>query len=348
MSETITLNIEKLEQDIQDQVEFDTFSGVVALFHGNIPMIQKAFGYADIANRRKNKVNTKFAIASGTKFFTALGISRLIDEGKLTPDTTIREIFNRDFSYIDSKATISQILTHTSGIYDYYNEELITDWENYYLDIPWYRLETPSDYLPLFENQKPKYSPGERFSYFNGGFIFLGVIIERVTGQLYRDYIRAQVFEPAGMKDSGYYAFNRLPDNTAYGYKKTRNGITETNIYNLPVWGAFDGGAYTTTTDLFKLWQAIFDNRILSPRITEAFLTPYVNIKGEIEYGYGVYITKFKDMDMFYFQGGDAGVGFDSRYIPEMELQITIISNNTDGEERMREVVLSDLKESGL
>ena len=344
----MTLKTNNLVDRVKSRAKADSFSGIVAIFRGKKALYREAFGYADIANKRKNKVNTKFAIASGTKLFTALGIGRLIDEGKLTPDTTVREVFRKDFSYIDSQATISQILTHTSGIYDYYDEELINDWENYYLEIPWSQLETPTDYLPLFENQKPKYSPGECFSYSNGGFIFLGVIIERVTGQLYRDYIRAQVFEPAGMKDSGYYAFNRLPDNTAYGYKKTRSGIFETNIYNLPVRGASDGGAYTTVADLFKLWQSIFDNRILSPKTTEAFLTPYVNIKGEIKYGYGVYITRFKDMDMFYFQGGDAGVGFDSRYIPEIELQITIISNNTDGEERMREVIFSDLKESGL
>ncbi|MGD9143303.1 MAG: serine hydrolase domain-containing protein, partial [Dehalococcoidia bacterium] len=338
MSETITLNIEKLEQDIQDQVEFDTFSGVVAIFQGNIPIIQKAYGYADIANKRKNKVNTKFAIASGTKFFTALSIGRLIDEGKLTPDTTVHEVFRKDFSYIDSQATISQIMTHTSGIYDYYDEELITDSENFTVEIPWSQLETPTDYLPLFNDKKAKYSPGERFSYSNGGYIFLGIIIEHITGQLYRDYIQESVFDPASMNDSGYFAFDELPENTAYGYKKSRGGIPETNINNLPIRGASDGGAYTTASDLNKFWQAVFDYKILSKGLTEVFLQPYVNNIAGTDYGYGVYITRFKDIDMFFIQGGDAGVGFDSSYIPEKELQITIISNNTDGEERMREV----------
>jgi len=339
---------QKLAGAIEKQAKLEPFSGMVAIFQGKKALYRKAFGYADIANWRKNKVNTKFAIASGTKFFTALGIGSLIDEGKLSPDTTAGEIFRKDLSYIDSRATIVQLLTHTSGIYDYYDEERVTDWENYYVDIPWYRLETPSDYLPLFENKKAKYSPGERFSYSNGGYIFLGIVIEHVTGQLYRDYIRERVFVPSGMNDSGYYAFNRLPENTAFGYKRGQESTPETNISNLPIRGASDGGAYTTAADLLKLWRALFNNKILSKKLTGTFLNPHVNIKGDINYGYGMYITRFRGLEMFYIQGGDAGVGFDSRYIPEKELQINIISNTTDGEGKIREVIYSELGKSGL
>jgi len=339
-------DLQKLADCIESHTEVEPFSGVVSIFRGEEELFCESFGYADIANKRKNTVKTKFAIASGTKFFTALGIGSLIDEGKLSPDTTVREIFGKDFSFIDSQATIAQFLTHTSGIYDYYDEEQITDWEKYFVDIPWYGLETPSDYLPLFEKKKAKYSPCKRFSYSNGGYIFAGIIIEYITEQLYRDFISERVFFPAGMDDSGFYAFNQLPENTAYGYKRNQHGIPETNIYNLPIRGASDGGAYTTVTDLHKLWLTLFKNKILSKKLTETFLTPHVSVKGYIEYGYGVYITRFKDMDMFYIQGGDAGVGFDSRYIPEKELQISIISNRTDGEEKIREVIYTELEKS--
>ncbi len=330
---------DKLVQAVRDKAKRTSFSGVVSIFQREKALYQKAFGYADIANKRNNNVKTKFAIASGTKFFTALGIGTLIDDGKLSLDTSVREIFKKELTYIDAKATVAQLLTHTSGIYDYYDEEWDIDSENYFVDIPWSRLETPSDYLPLFEDKKPKYSPGERFSYSNGGFIFLGIIIEKITGQLYRDYIHKYVFVPAGMADSGYYAFNQLPENTACGYKKMVNGVSETNIYNLPIRGASDGGAYTTVNDLNKLWQALFANRVLSEKLAAEFLTPHVIIDGPIEYCYGVYVSKFKGVDMFYFVGGDAGVGFDCRYIPEKEIQITIISNKTDGEEKIRDVV---------
>jgi len=336
--------MDKLIQKIRGKAEETTFSGVVSMFQGEKELYGESFGYADIANKRKSNVKTKFAIASGTKFFTALGIGSLIDEGRLSLDTAVREIFHKDFSYIDSQATIAQLLTHTSGIYDYYDEEWEIDSENYFVDIPWYKLQTPSDYLLLFENKKQKYPPGARFSYSNGGYIFSGIIIERITGQLYRDYIRTHVFVPAGMDDSGYYAFNQLPENTAYGYKKGQKGVRETNIYNLPVRGASDGGAYTTVTDLHKFWSALFNNKILSKKLTKAFLSAHVIVDDPIEYGYGVYISKYNGMDMFFIVGGDAGVGFDSRYIPEKELQITIISNTTDGEEKVRDVIYAELE----
>jgi CubicO group peptidase (beta-lactamase class C family) len=334
--------MDKLILKIRDGAKETSFTGVVSIYDNKNNVYSEAFGYADIAGKRKNNIKTKFAIASGTKFFTALGIGALIDAGKLSLDSTVNDIFHRDFMYIDSKATIAQLLTHSSGIYDYYDEDWNIDSEQFSVDIPWYKLETPSDYLPLFENKKPKYLRGGRFSYSNGGFILLGVIIEHITGQLYRDYINERVFSPAGMADSGYYAFNRLPENTACGYKKSRNGIHETNIYNLPVRGGSDGGAYTTAGDLFKFWEAVFNNKILSKKLTKAFLTPHVIVDEPVEYGYGIYISKYSGNDMYFIVGGDAGVGFDSRYIPEKDLQITIISNTTDGEEKIRDVIYSE------
>jgi CubicO group peptidase (beta-lactamase class C family) len=335
--------MDKLIQEIKKKAEETSFSGIVSIFRGEKELYSEPFGYADAANKRKNNVRTKFGIASGTKFFTALGIGTLIDEGKLSLDTTVREIFSKDFTFIDSQATIGQLLTHTSGIYDYYDEDLEIDSENFFVDIPWYNLQTPTDYLPLFENKTPKYPAGERFSYSNGGFIFLGVIIEHITGQLYRDFIQKRVFLPADMNDSGYYAFTQLPKNTAYGYKKSKNGIYETNIYNLPIRGGSDGGVYTTISDLHKFWRALMSNKILSKQLTKSFLSPHVIVDEPIEYGYGVYISKYNGMDMYFIVGGDAGVGFDSRYIPEKELQITIISNTTDGEEKIRDVIHSNL-----
>lgn len=318
----------------------ESFSGVVAIYQGDKALYREAFGFADIANKRKNNLRTIFAIASGTKFFTALGIGTLIDKGKLSLDTAVGEILGQDLTFINPQATIAHLLTHTSGTFDYYDEDLDFDTENYFVAIPWSRLETPSDYLPLFYGQKPKYSPGGRFSYSNGGFILAGIIIERITGKLYRDYIRERVFLPANMTDSGYFAFNELPPNTAWGYKKSRD---ETNIYTLPVRGASDGGAYTTIGDLHNLWRVLFKYEIISLNLTREFLTPKVQVESGLEYGYGIYITEYQGRDMFSIVGGDAGVGFDSRYIPDTGIQLTIISNITDGEEKMRNIILPHL-----
>ena len=340
------ITMDTLIHEIRKKAETISFSGVISIFESEKDLYNEAFGYADIANSRKNTLTTKFGIASGTKLLTALGIGTLIDQGRITLKSRIHDIFQQELTWVDAQATISHLLNHTSGIFDYYDEELITDWDNFLVDIPWYQLETPTDYLPLFEDKEAKFLPNERFSYSNGGYICLGIIIEKSTHQRYRDYIGTSVFAPAQMSDSGYYAFHNLPENTAYGYRISENGTNETNIYNLPLRGASDGGAYTTTFDLRKLWRTLLNNTILSDKLTSIFLSPQVRIDDSVDYGYGLYISQLKNMDMFYIVGGDAGVGFDSRYVPEKELLVNILSNTTNGEEEIRKVIYHNLEKA--
>jgi CubicO group peptidase (beta-lactamase class C family) len=323
-------------QKISEKAKALSFSGVISIFQEEKEIFNEAFGLADRANARKNTTTTKFGTASGTKLFTALGIGKLIDEGRLRLETTVHEIFQRSLTWIAPQATVGQLLTHTSGIFDHYDEDLITDFDNFFVDIPWYKLETPMDYLPLFEGKAPKFLPGEQFCYSNGGYLFLGIIIEKITGQLYRDYIERVVFVPAQMSDAGFYAFNQLPENTACGYKHANH---ETNIYNLPIRGASDGGAFTTTYDLQKFWNALLNYRILSKELTTQFLSPQVAINDSVDYGYGIYLSQLGKRKTLFIVGGDAGVGFDSLYIPEEKLLVNILSNTTNGEEDMREVI---------
>ena len=338
------VGIDKLVEKVRSKAEETSFSGAVSIFNDDKPLYEEAFGYADIAEKRCNNINTRFAIASGTKFFTALGIGTLIDRGSLSLNTTVKEIFGKELSYVDSHATIANLLSHTSGIYDYYDEELDIDCEDFFVDIPWFQLETPVDYLPLFEGKLPKFNPGERYSYSNGGYVFLGIILERITGQLYRDYIHEHVFTPAGMNDSGFFSFTQLPENTAWGYKPNKDGTFNTNIYNLPIRGASDGGMYTTVGNIHRVWKSFLGYGILSEKLTDNYLTLHAVINDRFRYGFGVYMRKHPDMDMVFFGGGDAGVGFDSRYIWKKNLGFTVVSNITDGEEQIRKVILDYLE----
>jgi CubicO group peptidase (beta-lactamase class C family) len=239
------------------------------------------------------------------------------------------------------------LLTHISGIYDYFDEEVEQDFDNFFVSIPWYRLETPSDYWSLFEGQAAKFQPGERFSYSNGGYVFLGMLIEKITGQLFRDLIKQQVFQAAYMPQTGFYALNNLPANTALGYLEDRQ---TTNIYNLPIRGGGDGGLFTTTADLHSFWQHLFSNRILSPELTAVFLQTHEHFDDQTGYGCGLY--KRLDDSLFFIVGGDAGVGFDSRYFVHQKITASILSNTTNGEEDLREVVMdffeNELSNSGL
>ncbi|MDJ0756471.1 MAG: serine hydrolase domain-containing protein [Ardenticatenaceae bacterium] len=322
-----------LLQKIEETAAKIQFSGVVSIFRESEAIYSAAFGYRDVQNKLPNQTDTRFGIASGTKFFTALGIGQLIEQGKLSFDTAVGELDDRFNHFIDPKATILNLLTHTSGIFDYYDEELIRDFDNFFVEIPWYQLETPSDYMPLFENQQMKFAPNERYAYSNGGYVFLGILIEKISGMLYRDFIQTQVLNPAGMSDSGFFAMNNLPQNTANGYLLDRQ---TTNVYNLPLRGGGDGGMFTTTADIRSFWEALFSYKILSPQVTDRFLETHVHFNDQSGYGCGVY-QKFNPL-RYSIVGGDAGVGFQSCYWPDKEITFSVFSNVTDGEEAIADL----------
>jgi CubicO group peptidase (beta-lactamase class C family) len=343
MSQTsIQILIDQIEQVTRET----DFSGVVSIFQADSLLYEKAFGFRDVSNQVPNSAATRFGIASGTKFFTALGIGRLIDQGLLALETQVGKLSHDYAGFIAPGATIRHLLTHTSGVYDYFDEEVEQDFDNFFVSIPWYRLETPSDYWPLFKGQAAKFEPGERFSYSNGGYVFLGLLIEKITGQRFRDFMQEQVFKVARMPQTGFYALNNLPANTALGYLEDRQ---TTNLYNLPIRGGGDGGLYTTAADLRSFWKYLFSNRILSPELTAVFLQTHERFDDQSGYGCGLY--KRLDNSLFSIAGGDAGVGFDSRYFVQQKITASILSNTTNGEEDLRELVMAffenELSDSG-
>jgi CubicO group peptidase (beta-lactamase class C family) len=331
-------SVKELVHRIEQAALETEFSGVISVFRDTSTVFSKAFGYRDVKNKLPNTTRTLFGIASGTKVFTALGMGVLIDQGLISLDTPVGEIDPAYTGFVDERATIQHLLTHTSGIYDYYDEEIEQDYDNFSVEIPWCELETPSDYYPLFKGRTMKFRPGERYSYSNGGYVFLGILIERLTGRLYRDFIREHVLQAANMQSSGFYAFNDLPENTANGYLEDRR---TTNIYQLPLRGGGDGGMYTTTEDLRAFWDSLFSHRILSQELTESYLATHSTFNDDAGYGCGIY--KRLDDSMFAIVGGDAGVGFDSRYVVQESVTINILSNVTNGENDIRDVVLDYL-----
>jgi CubicO group peptidase (beta-lactamase class C family) len=140
------------------------------------------------------------------------------------------------------------------------------------------------------------------------------------------------------MKNSGFYALNEPPKNTAIGYQKNRK---TTNIYNIPIRGGGDGGMFTNTYDLNAFWQHLFSNRILNEELTDEFLKTQWKFNDKRGYGYGIY--KELDDSMFYIVGGDAGVGFISRCLPKRNLVINILSNVTDQGDSISQLIMANL-----
>ena len=320
---------------VLDQIALETeFSGVIYIRQNGRILYQKAFGYADRSNKIPNSLDTRFGIASGTKFFTALAIGKLIEAGKLDFSSKIAELIPWDFQQYSRDITVRQLLTHTSGVPDYYDEEKVEDFDNFTVGVPWYELKGPRDYLAVFPDEAMKFPPGERFSYSNSGYILLGVLIEEITGMPYRDFVEKEIFAPGGMQRSGYFAMNRLPEGAAFGYVEDEDGW-RTNIYNLPIIGASDGGAYTTVFDIERLWDAFWGCKILSKEMVEIFTTPHVEATDEGAnkfYGYGIWIRKGAGLDTEeYIVGEDAGVSFYSGITRANNLLVTVISNTTSG-----------------
>jgi CubicO group peptidase (beta-lactamase class C family) len=306
------------------------FSGVLSVVRKKECLYEDALGFSNADYGLKNNINTRYGIASGTKLFTALGIGALVEKQIISLNTQIGEFFEENLSFVDKTATIRNLMNHTSGIYDYYDEEKVMDFENYFVEIPWNQLETPMDYRPLFENKNMKYHAGERVSYSNGGYVFLGIIIEKLSGIKYRDFIQNNVLKPGEMNSSGFFAFNDLPENTAIGYLKKDNQ-NKTNISNLPMRGGGDGGLYTTNSDLIQFWRNLFDFKIVPEAILKDFITPSSPIGDSIDYGLGLLIRKRKSGTEYLIVGEDAGVGFYSGYMPEKDITVNVLSNKTEG-----------------
>jgi CubicO group peptidase (beta-lactamase class C family) len=310
------------------------FSGVVAIRRAEVALYERAAGYADRSNKVANTLETRFGIASGTKFFTALAIGRLIAAGRLEFDTLLKDCVALPFPHYAPEITIRHLLTHTSGIPDYLDEEKITDFDNFSIGVPWYTVFGPRDYLAAFPDEPMKFAPGERFSYSNGGYIVLGVVIEQLTGRRYQEFVAQEVLAPAGMQRSGFFAMNRLPEQTAFGYVKDADGW-RTNIYNLPIVGASDGGMYSTLHDLDRLWQAFWAGTIIPPDLVERYARPIVSATSEgpnLAYGHGLWLRQEPDQSQtVYVLGGDAGVSFRSSMNRTTGLHVTVISNTSDG-----------------
>jgi CubicO group peptidase (beta-lactamase class C family) len=194
-----------------DKIIGKDFSGVILVKIYNKIIIQKAYGYADIANKIPNELDTKFATASAGKVFVAIGILQLIEKNIINLDDPIGNILDFDLKRIDKNITIGQLLNHTSGIPDYFDEKVMDEYAELWNDFPNYRIRKSMDLVPLFIDKPMMYKPGEKFQYNNTGFVVLGLIIEKVTNKLFDKYLLENIFGPYGMENTGYYELDRLP-----------------------------------------------------------------------------------------------------------------------------------------
>lgn len=317
--------IRKMQQEIE-------FSGTLMVKDETGVLTEAAFGHANRAVGADNKISTRFGIASGCKIFTAVAVCQLAEAGKLKLDDRIKNLLDYNFPYFDDKVTVHHLLTHTSGVPDYFDEAVMDDFEELWEKTPVYLLRSLEDFLPLFQNGEMMFNPGDRFHYNNGGYILLGLIVESVSGMKFVDFIEQNVFGKAGMERSGYFELDRLPEDTANGYIQEEDGKWRTNIYSIPVKGGADGGAFTTAGDIIRFWEALTNFELLDERMTGQLFTLHAHEDEETGYGYGLWMNiKDEEVDKYYIMGFDPGVNFLSVHRPDRSVKVAICSNHDDG-----------------
>jgi len=315
---------------VDDLIAESPMSGVILAEQSGQTVFQKAYGAADRSQDIPNTLDTRFPIASGCKVFTSVSVCRLVERGLLSFDTRLQDCLDIRFPHFDPSITVHHLLTHSSGIPDYFDEEVENDYEALWRTKPMYQMREPADFLPMFSNEPMMFEPGERFSYSNSGYILLGLIVERVSGESFARHVEGQLLTPCGMSESGYFALDCLPARAAQAYLEDESGSWRTNIYSVPVVGGPDGGAFTTASDMGRFWQALFSHELLGEPVTERLLRAHVATRNEprsTHYGYGVWMASRPDADLHYVCGWDPGVSFLSVAHGHGQRVITLLSN---------------------
>lgn len=320
--------MEQLPDAVARTAEEHRFAGVVRVDRDGETVLAEAFGSADRAFDVPNTVDTRFALASGVKGFTALTVMSLVEEGRLELGAQVREVLGDDLPEINDRVTVEQLLAHRSGIGDYVDEESDLDISDYPLPIPVHTMATTEGYLPALTGHPQKFSPGERFAYCNSGFVVLALVAERLTGTGFHDLVTTRVCEPAGMLRTGFLRTDELPGDVARGYLDA-DGL-RTNALHLPVRGSGDGGIFSTAADLHRFWPALLEGRIVPPMLVEELLRPRSDVPEE-EKRYGLGFWLFPSGDGVLLEGYDAGVSFRSMHQPSSGVTATVLSNTSEG-----------------
>jgi len=315
------------------------FSGVLSIRQHGATLFERAAGLASRPHAVPNTLDTRFGMASGSKTFTAVAVCQLVDRGLLAFDTPLTDCLDLDFPALSPAVTVHHLLSHTSGLPDYFDEEEEDDYAAVWQTRPMYAFRAPADFLPLFRHLPAKFPPGQRWAYNNGAYILLGLLVEKLTGLPFNQYVEEHIFKPCGMTGSGYFWLDNLPDRTAAGYIEDPDGSYRANIYSLPIVGGPDGGAYTTLADLARFWDSLLGRpaapngaRLLSPTVLQQMLTLRAQTNpsptAETAYAYGLWISRQDGaLRAWYMLGEDPGAAFFSAHYPAQDLEFTLIGN---------------------
>jgi CubicO group peptidase (beta-lactamase class C family) len=299
-----------LGQQMDAAVRSSGFSGEVAVVRHGTLVFARGYGLADRGRHRKVTLDTAFNLASMGKMFTGVAAAQLVQAGKLRFD-------DRVGTYVAGlpkplrSLTVAQLLDHTSGLGDYFND-------------PGYdrlrpTLTSLAAYLPLVKRERLQFTPGSQWAYSNSGFLLAGLVIEKASGERYDTYLERHVWRPAGMTHTGCYTRSRLPSFAALGY----DGAVP-NTSTLPPKGTSAGGCYSSARDLLRFAAALQEGKLVSRDLVKTLTSSHVAAPGG-GYGYGFGIRG----TTVWHNGGAPGAGGELDINPKLGV-VTVVLGNVD------------------
>ncbi len=315
-------NMNERIASIFSQFQNDAIPGAsVAVLKNGVVIYQEGFGLADLASKRKIEPSTNFRLASITKQFTSFAVLLLENDGKLNLEESISKYFPELPQYAE-KIKIKNILQHTSGFVDYEN----------YIDEKDTRQLKDKDVLKiLVDNDSTYFEPGFKHLYSNSGYAILALLVERVSGSSFAEFLTNRIFIPLKMSNSIAYenGISEVP-NRAFGYVNTDSGfVFSDQSLSSAVLG--DGGIYSSTIDLLN-WDKEVDSPTLLPK--ENFYRVFEKGKNsngeEFDYGFGWRLDPYKNYYRPYHTGSTSGFSNIYMKIPELNLTIIVLINIRD------------------
>jgi len=315
----------QLDDLLNKYTEYGQFNGSVLVADQGKVIYKKGFGMANMEWDIPNTPDTKHRLGSITKQFTAMLIMQLVADGKLDLQAPVSK-YLPDYSKANGdKITTHQLLTHTSGTPNY------TSFPNFFKDMS-RNPYTPTEMVRMYADSILDFTPGERFSYSNSGYITLGAIIEKVTGMTYEEVLQEKIFTPLKMNNSGYDHHNTILKKRASGYEKQGGNLENASYIDMSSPYAA-GSLYSTVEDLFLWDQALYTEKLLPKKYMDMMYEKYIPAFGEF-YGYGWSVGHFpigNTKDSVAIIGHGGGINGFNTLITRMpqEKSAIILLNNT-------------------
>lgn len=304
-----------LSDRVDQLAKQDRFSGVVLIARGDQVLLQRAWGKANRKANLSNTLETQFRLGSQNKMFTAVAVLQLVEAGKLAlREPIIKYLPDYPNQDLASKVTIHHLLTHSGGTGDIFGPQF---------DANRLSLKEHSDYLELYGARPLEFEPGTQDRYSNYGFVLLGALIEKVTGQSYYDYVREKIFEPAGMRSTAALPENQKVPRRSAGYMK-REGKWVPNTDTLPYRGTAAGGGYSTAADMLRFARALQSGKLISKETLALAVSPQDHAGG---YGYGLGLEGSGTQRSFGHGGGAPGMNSELRIFPELGYVLVALCN---------------------